>query len=79
MGVASKLNGPLKCSQAEMPGCSSDCRRILTVIYACGSRRSPLFLGKEGSVPARMEMKCALNVRIALSVLLRRCMSGGTF
>jgi hypothetical protein len=79
MGVASKLNGPLKCSQAEMSGSSSDCCRRLTVISAKDRSRSHLFLGKDGSAPARMEMKCALNVQIACSALLRRCMSGGTF
>ena len=79
MGVASKLYGPLKCSQAEMSGCSSDWRRRLTVISACRRRRSHLFRGKAGSTLARMARKCALNVRIARSALLRRCMSGGTF
>ena len=57
MGVASKLNGPLKCSQAEMLSRSNDCRRRLTVISACGRRRSHLCLGKDGSTLARIEMK----------------------
>jgi len=78
MGVASKLKGPLKCSQAEISGWRQDWRRRLTVNSACGRSRSHRFFGNVGSVPARIAMKCALNVRIARSALLRLCMSGGT-
>ncbi len=55
IGVESKLNGPLKCSHAEMCEYCSDCRRRLTVILACGRSRSHLFMGKAGSVAANIE------------------------
>ena len=49
------------------------------MISACCRSRSHLFQGKAGLTLARMDRKCALNVQIALSSFLQRCMLGGTF
>ena len=38
---------------------------MLSVNYACGSRRHHRWRGKDGSTVAKPAMKCALNVRIA--------------
>ena len=48
------------------------------MISAWFKSRSQRLIGKSGSTPAMMAMRCALKVRIMRSAMLRRCMSGGT-
>ena len=54
------------------------CLRNFRVSSVCGSKRSHKFLGKSGATPARMNRKCALNVQMARSATLLRCVLGGT-
>ena len=55
MGVASKLKGPLKCSQAEMTGAMLDWRRRFRVISVCGRSVSHRKLENVLDSPARMD------------------------
>lgn len=77
-GVASKLKGPKRSSHAESEGLQWLARRRFSVSSACGMSRSHRSAGKVGAVPARMDRKWALNVRIARSAAFRRCTCGGT-
>eukprot|EP00804_Cyclotella_cryptica_P021721 CCRYP_012894-RA/>CCRYP_012894-RA protein AED:0.42 eAED:0.42 QI:0/-1/0/1/-1/1/1/0/195 len=70
-GVASKLKGPKRSSQAEIVRLQWLARRRFSVSSACGMSRSHLSAGKEGAVPARMARKWSLNVCIARSAALR--------
>ena len=78
MGVASQLNAPWKYDHADCEGSMVTCLSKFKVSSACGSKRSHKFLRKSGATPARIERKCALNVRIARSAALLRCVCGGT-
>ena len=77
-GVASKLKGPKRSSQAESAGLQWLARSRFSVSSACGMSRSHLSAGNEGAVPARTARKWSLNVRIARSAALRRWTCGGT-
>ena len=66
-GVAVKSNAPLKYYHADMLGLSVACQRRLIVSYVCTKRFSHINLGKVGYTPDSTEIKCALNVLIALS------------
>ena len=48
------------------------------VMHDCGIILSQRWRGESGSVPARMEMKWFLNVRICLSATFILWFSGGT-
>ena len=75
--VASKLNGPLKYSYAEIMGSILDWQRRLSVSSIWGRSRLQRFLGKSTETPAKIVRKCSLKVQIALSAAFRQCMSGG--
>ena len=59
MGVASKLKGPLKCSQADMAGAMLDWRRRLKVSSVWGRSLSQRKGGKVVDTPVRIERKWA--------------------
>ena len=65
-------------SHADLVGSRVDCRKKFSVISVWGRRWSHKNFGKSGAIPARMDKKCALKVRIARSAALRLWMSGGT-
>ena len=54
MGVASKLKGALKCSQADMSVSRVDWRRRFKLSSVCGRSWSQRKLGKESEMLARM-------------------------
>ena len=57
MGVASKLKGPMRCSQADMQGARVDWWRRFKVSSVCDRSWSQRNLGKESETPAKMERK----------------------
>ena len=77
-GVAVKSNAPLKYYQSDMLGLSVAFLRRLIVSSDCTKRLSNINLGNVVSTPASTEIKCALNVLIALSALFLLWMFGGT-
>eukprot|EP00957_Ditylum_brightwellii_P051955 3941021-Ditylum_brightwellii.AAC.1 len=50
---------------------------IFSVNVACFNNLHHRCIRKAGSVPARIVLKCLLNVRIARSATLMRCMWSG--
>ena len=76
-GVASKLKGTLKCSQAEISGAMLDWWRRFRVSSVCERSLSQKKLGNVLDAPARMDRKWALKVCIIRLDALWRCMSGG--
>ena len=77
-GVRSKLKGPCTYAWAKMPGLAWDGRRMLYVSSAWGSSSHHSLIGKLSGSPARMEIKCFLNVFIATSATFLRWHPGGT-
>ena len=64
MGLASKLKGPLKCSQAEMAGAMLDWRGRFRLSSVCRRSFSHRKLGNVLDNPARIDRKWALKVWI---------------
>ena len=75
-------SGIVKCSieksHADLVMLRVDCRKKLRVVLVWGMRWSHRNFGKSDAIPARMDKKCALMVRIARSEALHLWMSGGT-
>ena len=75
--VTENSNGPLRYSHADMLGLRVAWRNRLIVSSAWCNSFTPMYLGKEGSMPTIMASKRALNVRMDLSVALRQLPLGG--
>ena len=67
----------LKNPHSDLVGSIVYCRKKISVISVWGRRWSHKNFGKSGAIPARMDKKCTLKVRIARSIALRLWMSGG--
>ena len=68
---------PKRASQADVATAGAG-RRRFRVSSAWGRSRSHLSVGYVAAVPARMDRKWSLNVRMARLVALRRWTWGGT-
>ena len=72
IGVASKLKGSLKCSQADMYGARVDWRIRFKVGSVCGRIWSHSKFWKESETLARMKRKWDLRVCMARSAMFQR-------
>ena len=78
-GVALYSNGHWKYYQTEIFGLMVNCLSILSVNSIWGRIKYHKFLGKLGAIPAKVDRKCALKVRIARSAAFLRWIWGGTY
>ena len=78
IGFRMKSWGPWTCAYADMLGVIRDCRRRFKVSSAGSRSWHQSDSGNLSSTPARIEIKCALNVCMARSAWLRRWLPGGT-
>ncbi len=78
IGFRMKSWGPWTCAYADMLGVIRDCRNKFKVSSAGSRSWHQRESGNLSSTPARIEMKCALNVCMARSAWLRRWFPGGT-
>ena len=76
-GVQLKPKAPQSCAWAEIRGLMLEAQSKWSVTCTCLSMRSQSCIGNFGSVPQRTAIKRFLNVRIACSAALRRCIFGG--
>ena len=77
-GIALKLKCPKIAACAESDGLRRDEQRRLSVSMHCGRSLSQNEAGKRESQLHKPAMIWFLNVLIALSTALRRCICGGT-
>merc|ERR1712197_330152 len=77
-GVLSKLKLPCMYAWADMFGLACDGLRMLHVSSAWGKSSHQSLMGKLSGTPARIEMKCFLNVLMPTSATFLRWQPGGT-
>ena len=70
-GIALKLNSPYIYAYDDNFGFTLAFRSRLRVMFVWGSSRSHSAKGKFGSTEARHDLKCSLNIWIALSAYLQ--------
>ena len=77
MGVLLWSNVIFSWTYAKSLGFSIEGRSKFSVISTCSKRRSQFFMGDYGSVEQKPAMKWSLNMLIARSSVLWKCIPGG--